>query len=326
MRGPLASANFHGNTALQLFISILLSIMTPILLLSALGFGVQRRLGLDLGTLSKLQVHVLIPAGILYFLLSAKLPLSDAWPTFWFTGVLFAAHFAIGWGGAALFGQQPTMRVLMGLAVAFPNSGNYGIPLIQLTMAPDYLLHQTIMLSVHMLLITTLGLWLISGQNGGKPSLLATLFATPIIPAVALGFALKGLEVELPQPLAIPLKLLGEAFTPLALFLLGAQLSATNGLSGRGMIMLSVVLKLAAAPLLTFAMAAAIGFTPDLIALFVLGTAIPTGVVLTVLATQYQTGANFAATTVFLSTVASTFTVTAWIYGLRLAGYLPPLP
>lgn len=310
---------------MQLFLTILLSVMAPILILVALGFFVQRRLNLDLATLSNLQIHVLIPAAILYFLLSARLPLSEAWSTFWFTAVLFAAHFAIGWVGATLAGAGRAGRELMGLAVAFPNSGNYGVPLIQLTMPPDFLLHQTVMLSVHMLIITTLGLWLLSSPDSGRRSLTATLFATPIVPAVLFSFVLKGANVELPEPLAIPLKLMGEAFTPMALFLLGAQLSAVSELSGRGSIGLAVVLKLVAAPLSTLGLAAAIGFAPDLIALFVLGTAIPTGVVLTVLATQLQTGAAFAATTVFLTTVVSAATVTGWIYALRLAGYLPPL-
>src|SRR5690606_36131008 len=112
--------------SLQLFLTILLSVMAPILILVALGFFVQRRLNLDLATLSNLQIHVLIPAAILYFLLSARLPLSEAWSTFWFTAVLFAAHFAIGWVGAALAGAGRAGRELMGLAVAFPNSGNYG--------------------------------------------------------------------------------------------------------------------------------------------------------------------------------------------------------
>ncbi len=310
---------------MQLFASILLSVMAPILVLVALGFLVQRKLNLDLATLSKLQINVLIPAAILYFLLSAKLPISEAWPTFWFTGLLFAAHFAIGWAAGALLRVGGAASGLLGLAVAFPNSGNYGVPLIQLTMPPDYLLHQTVMLSVHMLLITTLGLWLISGQNGAKRSIWATLLATPIIPAVALGFGLKAGEIALPPPLAIPLKLMGEAFTPMALFLLGAQLSAVSATGGRGLVALAVALKLIAAPLASFALAAVLGFSGDLIALFVLGTAIPTGVVLTVLATQYQAGAGFAATAVFVSTVVSAFTVTGWIYAMRLIGYLPPL-
>lgn len=308
---------------MDLFLTILFSVMAPILILVGLGFAVQRRHNLDLATLSKLQIHVLIPAAILYFLLSAKLPISEAWPTFWFTAVMFAAHFAVGWLLGAVLRQDRAMKALLGLAIAFPNSGNYGVPLIQLTMPPDYLLHQAVSLSVHMILITTLGVWLIKGGNG-LWSLGSTLFATPMVPAVALGFGMKAAGIELPQPLAIPLKLMGEAFTPLALFLLGAQLSAVNVLSGGGVIAAATGLKLLAAPVISFALATAFGFTHDLVALFTLGTAIPTGVVLTVLTAQYASGASFAAAMVFVSTVLSALTITLWVYGLRLIGYLPP--
>jgi predicted permease len=310
----------------QLFTTILLSVMTPILLLAGLGYGVQSRLHLDLGTLSKLQLQVLVPAAILHFLLSARLPLADAWPSFWFTLVIFAVHFALGWLGGAIIGLDRWMRGLVGLAVAFPNSGNIGVALIQLTMPPDYLLHQAVVLSVHMLLVGTIGLRLITAQNGKRPSLLGTIFATPIIPALVLAIIMKAEGIVLPVPLAIPLKMLGEAFTPLALFLLGAQLSAVEDMSGQKAAMaLAIGLKLFAAPAVTLAGALLLAFPPGLVAVYVLTAATPTGIILTVLAMEYKAGASFAAATVFLSTVISAITLTCWIYALQIAGYLPPL-
>jgi predicted permease len=77
---------------------------------------------------------------------------------------------------------------------------------------------------------------------------------------------------------------------------------------------------------ISFGLATAVGFTTDLIALFTLGTAIPTGLVLTVLTAQYQSGSGTAAAIVFLGTVLSAATITAWIYALKIAGYLPPMP
>jgi hypothetical protein len=301
--------------------------MLPILILVALGYGVQKRLQLDLVTLSKLQVHVLIPCAILYFLMSAQLPLKEAWPSLLFTLFLFAAHFTMGWLVGAAVTDNASLRALLGLATAFPNSGNYGIPLIQLTMPADFLLHQTVVLSVHMAVIATFGIWLLSLNNGGgvRQSFWSTLIATPMLPAVAAGFLLKGFEVKFPPSLSIPLRLMGEAFTPIALFLLGAQLSAIQGFGGRGIVTAAVALKLAAAPAVAFGLALLAGFPDSLAAFFALTSTIPTGVMLTVFAAPYPNAAGFVAAVVFFGTVFSAVTVALWIYGLKLAGYLPSL-
>ncbi len=311
---------------MQLFISIFSNITLPILVLVALGYGVQRRFAFDLPTLSKLQVYVLIPCGILHFLTSAKLPLADALPTVWFTVAQFAAHLALGWAVATAFGLRGPVRTIVALGPGFNNSGNYGLPLIQLTFPPDYLLHQTIVLSMHMVLMASVGIWMMARHSAEKPNLLQTLFSTPMIPAVILGMALKAGDVSFPTAIALPLRLMGEAFTPLALFLLGAQLVGAMTGGERTPLALGLILKLAAAPAITWAMSVAFGFPGDLTALFVLGSATPVGVMVAVFAARYGCAPSLTASTVFISTVLSALTVTAWIFAMQMAGLMPTMP
>jgi hypothetical protein len=322
----MASAGAREGAALELFLSILTNITLPILLLVALGFGVQKHSAFDIDTLSKLQVNVLIPAAILHFLISAKLPLWDALPTVWFTVAQFAAHYAFAWIVAAALGVSGAPRTMLAVATGFNNSGNYGLPLVQLTFAPDYLLHQTIVLSMHMVLLASVGLWLMARHGEHKPRFLATLLATPMIPAVALGLLLKAFEVTLPAAIAIPLRLMGEAFTPLALFLLGAQLAGVTANGGRGPVALAMLLKLAAAPAITWGLAVLCGFPADLTALFVLGAATPVGVMIAVFAARYRAEPGLTASMVFVSTALSALTVTAWIFIMQSAGLMPAMP
>ncbi len=310
---------------LQLFLDIFTSITLPILVLVALGYGLQKLIAFDLETLTKLQVYVLIPCAIVHFLVSARLPLGDAVPSAWFTVVQFAAHFAAGWVAATAFGITGAARTMLAITPGFNNSGNYGLPLIQLTFPPDYLLHQTIVLSMHMVLLASVGLWMMARHSSEQPKFFRTMFATPMIPAVLLGLTLKYYDVSLPGSIAIPLKLMGEAFTPLALFLLGAQLTGINGLGQRGSLTLALVLKLVAAPAITWALAIAFGFPGDLTALFVLGSATPIGVMVAIFAAKYATAPTLTASAVFLSTVLSALTVTAWIYAMQSAGLMPAI-
>ena len=217
---------------MRLFVDILTEITLPIVAIAVLGFVAQRRLGFDVASLNRLLVQVVLPCSLLHFLSTGDLPLAAVWPTVWFTLVQFVALTAIGWGAATALGLPAELRPVLGLATAFANSGNYGIPLAQLAFPPEYLLHQAVIVSLHSVLIVSLGVVLVARDGAGWSGSLRAAFRTPMIPAVALGLLLRGLDVGLPTPLALPLGLLGDAYTPLALFAPSAP-GSPSAVSGR---------------------------------------------------------------------------------------------
>ncbi len=308
---------------MAIFLEILTGITLPVLVLVALGWASQRRLGFDLDTLSRLTVYVVLPAALVHFLTSAEIPLIEVWPTAWFMVLQFAVHYAMGYGLGLALGRGADMRHLLGFAIAFANSGNYGLPLIALSFPPDFLLHQTIATSTHMVLISTLGIWLMARSGPDGLGVGKLLFGNPVLPAVAVGLLLKGFEIGLPVAVATPLKLMGDAFTPIALFLLGAQLTTITTETARGPLASTAALKLLAAPAATWALAVATGFPAEMVAFFVVGTATPTGIMLAIFAAQYRAQAPFAAAAVFFTTVLSAATVTGWIFVMKLAGLMP---
>lgn len=308
---------------MAIFIDILAGITLPVLVLVALGWVSQRYLAFDLDTLTRLQVYVILPAALVHFLTSAEIPLIEIWPTAWFMVLQFAAHYVMGYLLGLALSRDTQMRHMLGWAVAFANSGNYGLPLIALTFPPDFLLHQTIATSVHTVLISTFGIWLMARGGPMGKSTLGALVATPVLPAVFLGLALKGFEIDLPVALATPLELMGDAFTPMALFLLGAQLTTITAEIARGPLASTAALKLLAAPAATWALAVATGFPDEMVAFFVVGTATPTGILLAIFAAQYRAQAQFSSAIVFFTTVLSALSVTGWIFALKLAGLMP---
>jgi len=308
---------------LPIFLEILTGITLPVLVLVALGWASQRRLGFDLNTLSRLTVYVVLPAALVHFLTTAEIPLIDVWPTAWFMLLQFAVHYALGYGLGAAIGQDAQTRHLFGWLIAFPNSGNYGLPLIALSFPPDFLLHQTIAVSTHMVLISTLGIWLMARNGPNGPGVGKLLFGNPVLPAVAVGLLIKGFEVGLPVAVATPLKLMGDAFTPLALFLLGAQLTTVTVETARGPMASTAAIKLLAAPAVTWALAVATDFSDAMVAFFVVGTATPTGIMLAIFAAQYRAQPQFVSAIVFFATVLSALTVTGWIFAMRVAGLMP---
>jgi malate permease and related proteins len=305
---------------LQLFLDILTGITLPILALVALGYGVQKRYSFDVPTLSRLQVYVLIPCALIWFPSAAKLPLATTWPVVWFSALHFVFLFALGWGAAKVLGMSRNVAGLMGLVALFSNSGNYGIPLIQLTFPEDYLLYQSVILSLHSILIVPAALLALERTSEKKASAWQTLFGSPLLPAAALGFVLKGFEVTLPQVIAVPLKLVSDAFTPMALLLLGVQLAAIEVRVARRPLLLGLVLRMVAAPASAWLFAWALGFPGDLIAFFVVSAAVPAAALVAIFAAEFDVQRELASVMVFISTVVSASTVTLWVYAVRYAG------
>lgn len=305
---------------MQLFLDILTGVTLPILCLVALGYGVQKRYAFDIPTLTRMQVYVLIPAALIYFPTAAKMSLATVWPIVWFSLAHFLFLFLLGWGLAKALGMGGNVAGLMALVAMFSNSGNYGIPLIQLTFPEDYLLYQSVILSLHAVLIAPAALIALRRHGGGHAGIWRTIFGSPLLPAAALGYLLKGFEVSLPQVFALPLKLVAEAFTPMALLLLGVQLAAIEVKVERAPLALGIALRMVLAPATAWAFAVLLGFPPDLIAFFVISAAVPAGVLIAIFAGEFKAEPELASMMVFISTVVSALAVTGWVYAVRYAG------
>jgi len=303
---------------LGLFLDILVTVTLPIVLLMALGWLIQRRLALDVGTLSRLLVNVILPCALFHFLTSAELPLREVWPTVWFTVVQFFCLTAIGWAIAALLRMPSELRPVIAVAVAFANSGNFGIPVAQLAFPPDYLLHQTLIVSLHSILIIPYGVLLLASRAGSLLESLRAFFTSPMIIAVAIGLLVKGLEIELPNLVTHPVKIIAGAYIAIALFTLGAQLAETKVTVTNGPVWLTTALKMLLAPALTWAFLAVAGFEEGLSDLLVVAAAAPVGLLLAIFCGAYNRAPDFASAAVLVSTVLSPFAVTAWILLVRL--------
>lgn len=304
---------------MSLFAEILTTVTLPIIVLMASGWIIQRTLILDVGTLSKLLVNVILPCTLFHFLTTADLPLRQVWPTVWFTLLQFAVLTGIGWSLAALCRVENSLRPIIGLAVSFANSGNFGIPVAQLTFPPDYLLHQTVIVSLHTILIVPYGVLVLANRSGGLGLSIRALLTSPMILAVAAGLVIKGFEIELPQLISYPIELFSGAYISIALFTLGAQLAGTRFSLSHGPVWLAVGMKMLLAPALTLGVLLLTGIEPVLTDLLIVASAAPVGVLLAIFCTQYKRAPDVAGAIVLVSTVLSPLTVTAWIWLVRLS-------
>lgn len=305
---------------MQLFLEILTDITLPILVLVAFGFGVQKYFVFDVPTLTRLQIYVLLPGALIYFPTSTNLPLATALPILWFSLLHFAFIFLASWGLAAALGMDRSVVRLVAIVALFSNSANFGFPLIQLTFPNDYRLYQTVILSLHSILITPVALLAFEGRGANRPNPWVTLLVSPILLAAMLGYLLKGMAITLPPVIVLPLKLISEAFTPMALLLLGVHLATIGTEIERKPLAVGLALRLLLAPASAWLFASLFGFPPELIAFFVVSASAPAGILVAVFASEYNTRPELASMMVFISTILSALTVTGWVYAVRYAG------
>ena len=305
---------------MALFLDILTKVTLPIITLVALGYLLQGRLKLDIGTLNRIQVHVVMPAFLVHFLATGKQPIAVIWPVFYFGIVQFLFLIPIGWLCVLLLRQRASLGPITGLGTAYANVGFFGIPVTQLAFGPEYLIYQSVMTALMSVLGCSVGVWLLApAGQGGILSKLKTAFETPLIPSVVLGISLRGFEVELPTVVAQPMQFLGSIFTPLALYTLGAQVAASRVLKIEWIPqILMLVLKFGLAPVLTWGICSYMGFPRDVADVLVVAAATPVGVLITIFAAEYDNEPEFISTAVVISTALSPLFVTAWIVATRI--------
>jgi malate permease and related proteins len=304
---------------MELFAEILTRVTLPIVILVAIGWALQGKLKLDVGTLNRVQMYVVMPAFLVHFLATSKQPLSVIWPVFYVGVVLFLFLIPIGWLVTIMFRQRASLGPMMGLGTGYANVGFFGIPVTQLAFGPDKLIYMSVMTALTTILICTVGVWLLAPAGGSKLGKLKTAFETPLIPSVVLGLTLRGFDVELPTVVAQPMQFLGSIFTPLALYTLGAQIAASKIVRFEFVPqVLMLLLKFLVAPAMAWALCWYMGFARDVSDVIVVAAATPVGVLITIFAAEYKTEPEFISTAVVVSTILSPLFVTGWILATRM--------
>ena len=302
---------------MQLFLDILLTVTGPIVMLIGAGWWLQPKLALDLTSLNRLIVQVVLPAFFVHYLSTSAVPAAAAWSTAWFTALQFIGLTGVGWLIASTFGFRGAVPVVVGLATALSNSGNFGIPLAELAFGADMILHQAVIVSVQSIFVFTLAPILLLGGSDGWRTGLRSL-KSPIYAAIIIGLALNASGITLPSLAASPLAMLGSLYTPLALFTLGAQLATSKGRVLTKPVTVSTILKLAVAPVATGLALIPLGFEPTLASLLVATAAAPVGVTLAIVAMQVEREVELATSLVVVTTLLSPATVTLCVFWLRM--------
>lgn len=282
----------------------------PILLLIALGYAFQRRMGVDANTLNRVNLYLFVPALTLSRL--AETPLSVRVITLIAAAVL--ANAFVLWLSSRLIGQlfrwDSLRQATVTLGAMLGNSGNYGLPLIELILGRAFSGYQALVLALNNVLTFTVGIWLLARTRLSVQEAVRQVLSMPLLYAVTLGIVLSITDASLPAPLLTALRYLGDGLIPVALVTLGVQLAEQAALQDGTALGVAAFLRLVVSPLSMVAIVHWLGIPSELARVLILGAAVPTAVNTALLAIEFQVNPTLAAAIVLVTTLFSALTVT----------------
>lgn len=302
-------------------------VVLPILLMAGIGWVLQRSLGLDLTTLTRLNFYFVIPAMVYFAVVTSVQSVSAIGTVIGFSVLFMAVLSGVAIALAAIFGVPRDMWRALVLADLSYNSGNYGLPLQELAWRSRGLSDAAVGLQVFVMLTQnlfnfTLGVVIAAGPRKGEfvKHLKQILRLPPIYALVAalLTVALRSRidsesqdwVVEALGPFWDTIKYVKSAFVAVALCTLGAQLGALQPGEGHRPLLVSVPVRLVVGPLLAFGLLHAMGMHGLVAQVLLISTSTPTAVNCMLICMEFDNHPQFVARSVFYSTLLSPVTVT----------------
>jgi hypothetical protein len=335
-----------------MLLPILLDVLAPILLMIGVGSLLRWKFQIDLGTLSKLNLYLLVPAFVFDKVSTSTL----SWAQM--GGVVTISIVQVVTLGLLVFGVGRMLRVsrktlaAVALAVMFYNSGNYGLPLAELafpgresaarglaraadTATKDGGAVQAFVLMTQNILTYTLGLAIAAmAHPGGVGKSMLRIVRLPMLPTLAAALVARwwlhgDADRALPLFLSKTASYLADGLVPIALITLGAQLASNPRWPRWKPVSLVIVLRLLFGPvqmalllwgfhLLGWPALDLWGTSGWPAELLILTAGVPTAVGTLLLTLELDGDADLAADCVFWTTVFSCVTIAIWLLVLRL--------
>lgn len=287
----------------------LLPAVLPVGLIILVGFITGRTLPLQRQTLSQLTLFVLSPALVIDSLYRTTLSIQSSSKLligFALTSLLIYVGM---WSLCRITQMSPAFSTALIATAIFPNNGNMGLPVVEFALGSAGLDRAIVYMIGSSILMFCFGPAIIQGKGiiyGIKLTLRLPLFWS-IVAGLVLRF-LASNSWTLPFDLDTGIQKLGAAAIPIALILLGMQLSTIKFKIGIKE-MFAVIVRLLIAPLIAYVVGKFLSLELLSLQVLVLQSAMPTAVNSLVVVTEFGGDRDFVAQSIVTSTIISFITL-----------------
>lgn len=283
----------------------IIGIITPVLLISAAGYGWGRYRRPDMTWINRLSTDLLFPLLIFSAMAARDFHIVDYLPLIVGGLAVMLGSGLIAWGAARILGYNPHAFVP---PMVFTNSANMGLPLTLFAFGAQMLPAAVALFMVFSLVHFTVGIRICAPHAS-----LRGILKGPMLWAMLVGVLMSLFGWSLPDWLATSTRMLGETAIPLGLFTLGVGFSGFRverwsiGIVGAFLCPISGLL--VAWPLVKL-----LPLTPAMQALLLLYSALPPAVMNYIFAEQYEQDPALVSAIVVGGNIASLIFVPLALY------------
>lgn len=290
--------------------------LLPVFLAAGAGYLLALRARVPAQPFSKAAFYVFSPC-LIYTLIVKQAIGTAAFGTM----ALFTVSVAFSLGLLALLiarlarWPRPLTTALV-LVVLLPNAGNLGLAINLFAFGPEGLAQAGLFFVVAAILSYTAGVMIASWGKTSWASSLRGLGGVPAIWGVVLAFLTLWSGWKLPVPLERGIGILADGSIPLFIVVLGMQLANVRIRGRLAPLVVAVLLRLVGSVGVGVIWARVYGLEGAARQAGIFQAAMPTAVITTILATEYDAEAEFVTASVFASTLLCPLTLTpllAWL-------------
>lgn len=299
----------------------LLMIVVPVFLVFVVGFTAQKLLKMDIKSVSSVSLYILFPC--LAFTTFYTSPLDGEFLYALFYSLLLMlvlTVITIIIARLLKYGRAEIGAMLLG--VLFPNSGNYGAPVVLFAInaaAFDYAIMLTV---IHTFIISTVGIFIASYGSGAAITVreaVQSVMRVPVIYAVLTAIIFQLINFEIPAAFMEIIEMIGAASIPIVMLILGMQLAEMKlGHSGMTEVTGLVVMRMAISPLIAMGLTLFMPVDDTFKLVFIILNAMPVAANATMIAAAYNTKPDTVSLGAFITTLLSLIALPVWLFVLGI--------
>jgi len=285
--------------------------LLPIFLVIGVGYIAGKWLKVDARSISKVVFYLFSPSLLFDLLVTSHFNYEDIFRMVAFTIASISSVAFITWLIGHLIRMERKMLSAVLLCSITINAGNYGLSLNLFAYGEEALTHASIFFITTAVIAYTAGVAVASVGKASLTDSLKGLLKIPVAYVVPLALIFIKLGWELPLPLMRSVSLLSDAAIPSMLLVLGLQLQNNiHPIQNLRPLLLATGMRLLGGLGVGLLLAPLFGLRGMAYKAGVLESSMPTAVLSTILATEYDAEPVFVTTAVIASTLLSPLTLT----------------
>lgn len=244
-------------------------------------------------------------------MLHAEITWTDVTSTFWFSVLNLIALWALAELLSRIFGLSAPEKAGLTLVSTFTNCVNYGLPLVLLAFGQLGLDKASVYVIGQMIIVNTVGIFFAARSEFTVKKAIGSVFRMPTIYATVVAILLRTFSISLPEALDSGVSMVATGYAPIVLAILGAQMLRSKGdrepwqNNVRRAFWAGLVVRLAAAPLLSWLILKALHVEGTLFPVLLILASMPTAVNAVILAEQFGASPQFVSRCILWTTAAS---------------------